>query len=254
MRISKQFKRSIVVFFWASLSVVALAQDKNIADTKFQKNQYEIDDFIRKLPPIETFIDSALTREPLVGQLKMDIKKQELELSLARKNWAKDIIGGSAGINYGKFDNLVISKDLGLDQLNTSAGEQTRYSVGLSMKIPIATLFDKSNVKRAKIDLEKLDYTKQSLIKKIRDDVYIKYNELISSYQKYMILIHDFDSYDAFIQQAEKDFYRNQKSLSEVLNLKMNRSKAQMDLLDAKNNFQKAVWEIQELCGIEIKY
>ncbi len=252
MRKSVLVRQIILVFYGLLFVAFAFAQEKK-TDGHKNDHQANFDSFFSKLPPIQTFIDSALHRDPRVGEMKADIKRQTLELSLARKNWTKDIIGGSAGINYGKFDNLVISKDLGLDQLNTSAGEQTRYSVGLSMKIPIATLFDKSDVKRAKIDLEKLDYSKESLIKKIRDDVYLKYNDLVSSYQKYMILLSDFDSYDAFIQQAEKDFYRGQKSLSEVLNLKMNRSKAQIDLLDAKNNFQKAVWEIQELCGIEIK-
>jgi outer membrane protein TolC len=168
-------------------------------------------------------------------------------------NWSKDIIAGGINVNYGLFDNLIIAKDLGVDQLNTKANQQTRYTLGLSMKLPISYLYDHFDLKLAKIQLEQTQIEKQSLIKSIREEVYNRYNDLLRTYQKYMILLEDFDTYSVLLQNAEKDFLSNRISIQEVTSVKMANSKAKLDLNDAKNEFIRARWMLEELTGVPIR-
>ena len=246
------------ILFLQTIPFLSLAQsgnnNTNSVDTTKTTIWDQSNDFIRKIPSLQILIDSAVSRDPRLNLKQLDVRQKELELAKARKAWTKDIISSSAGVNYGKFDNLVISKDLGIDQLNTRSEAQTRYSVGLSLKFPITTIFDHTEVKLAKIDLERIDYDKRELIKNIREEVYSKYNALIDAYQNYIILAGDFESYDIIAQNAEKDFYRNQMTLPEIINLKISNSKVKMELYNAKNKLQKAIWELHELTGIEIKF
>ena len=210
------------------------------------------DDFLAKLPSIEIFIDSAIVRYPLLKMNVLDEKKRELEITKAKWNWTKDIIAGNADINYG--NNLITSKDLGIVQSNTSGGAQQRYSVGFNLRIPITPFFDKTDVKMAQFNSEQSAIEKQIIIKSIREGVYNSYNKLIECYQKYKTLARDFETYSIIMQQAEKNFSQNQTNIVDVLNSRMSNSKALLELITAKNSFEKAIWDIQELTGIRIQF
>jgi outer membrane protein TolC len=222
---------------------------KDTTDIWIQANE-----FIRRIPSIETFIDSAISKNPQIKINGLNVKRKELEITKAKRNWTKDIISGSSDINYGRFDNLIIAKDLGIDNLNTTTSSQTRYSVGLSLKIPITPFLDKTDIKIAKVDLEQVKAEKQEAINVIRNEVYAKYNILIDCYIRYKILSGDFDTYNIISQQAEKDFYQNQNTITGLLNVKMSTSKAKIELLQARNNLEKAIWDIHELTGIQIQF
>ncbi len=245
-----------IVFFLFLLFYSFHSQSQNPNELKVDTTDIwnQSDDFFAKLPSVETFIDSAIARYPLLKINELNAKKRELEITKAKRNWTKDIIAGSADLNYGRFDNLIISKDLGLDQLNTSSGDQTRYSVGLSLKIPIVPLLDKTDIKMAKFNAEQGELEKEVLIKNIREEVFVKYNILIDCYQKYKILVGDFETYSILAQQEERKFSRNQTELSVLLNSKMNNSKAKMELISSKSNLEKAIWELKELTGIQIQF
>jgi outer membrane protein TolC len=246
----------LIIFFlfqlFYSLSTKGQDVNQHLSDSTNIWNQS--DKFLAHLPTLETFIDSALVRDPSLKMNELNVKKRDLEITKAKRNWTKDIISGNADVNYGRFDNLILSKDLGIDQLNTSGGAQTRYSVGLNLKIPITPFFDKTEVKMARFNSEQSAIEKQILVKSIREDVYNLYNKLIESYQKYKILAGDFETYTIIMQQSEKNFAQNQTNIVDVLNSKMSNSKAMLELITAKNNFEKAIWDIQELTGIRIQF
>jgi outer membrane protein TolC len=249
--VSKFYTIMMMLIIVASNYVAAQSQVNDLNDTTDIWEQTT--KFVRKIPSIETLIDSAISRNPQIKINGLNVKRRELEITKTKRNWTKDIISGSSDINYGRFDNLIIAKDLGIDNLNTTTSSQTRYSVGLSLKIPITPFFDKTDIKIAKVDLEQVKEEKQEVIKVIRNEVYAKYNTLINCYTTYKILSGDIDTYAILIQQAEKDFYQNQNTITNLLNLKMGISKAKIELLQARNNLEKAIWDIHELTGIQIQ-
>jgi outer membrane protein TolC len=213
----------------------------------------EVDSFLFKLPPLELLIDSAVKRAPIIKGQDLNIARDKLAISRLRMNWSKDIIVGGINVNYGLFDNLIISKDLGVDQLNTKNSQQTRYTLGLSMKLPISYFYDHFDLKMAKIQLEQAHFEKESVIRSMRELVYNRYNDLLGAYRKYMILLEDIDAYNILLQNAEKDFLSNQISVTEITAVKMANSKARLELSDAENNFVKARWFLEELTGVRIK-
>jgi outer membrane protein TolC len=220
------------------------------------RNQFQnapADSFMLRLPPLETLIDSAVARAPVMKGQQINIEKGELNIRKSRYSWAKDIITGGVNVNYGLFDNLIISKDLGLDQLNTKANQQTRYTLGLALKLPITNFFDKYDLKMARLTLEQTEIEKQVMIQNIREEVYNRYNYLIGAYQKYAILLEDFDGYQILLDNAEKNFLSNRISIEEYTAVRMSNSKAKTELNDARNEFIKARWMLEELTGIPIR-
>lgn len=243
----------MVILFLIKLNIAEAQSQNNIQ--KDTTNVWALsDDFLQKIPSLEILIDSAIARSPELKVQNWIVKRSELEITKAKRIWTQDIVVGNAGINYGRFDNLIISKDLGVDVLNTSASEQMRYSVGLTVKIPVTPFLDRTDIKIAKNDLDQMKTEKQILVKSIREDVYNLYNKLIECYQKYKILAGDFETYSIIMQQTEKNFSQNQNNIVDVLNSKMSNSKAMLELITAKNNFEKAIWDIQESTGIRIQF
>ena len=211
------------------------------------------DSFLVRLPKLETFIDSALARAPALKNHDLNVQRDRLLINRTKMNWAKDIVTGGISVSYGLFDNLIISKDLGVDQLNTKANEQTRYTLGLALKLPISTLYDRFDLKMAKITLEQTENEKTALIQTIREEVYNRYSYMVTAYQNYAMLLEDIDAYDILLNNAEKDFLSNRITVEEYTSVKMSISRARMDLNNARNDLMKALWSLEELTGIKIR-
>jgi len=215
------------------------------------KIEKETDSFLAGLPSLETLIDSAIAHAPELKMNSLDIKLKELEISGARKNWTKNIISGSANFNYG--DNLVINEASGLGQLNTNTPAAPHYSIGVSLKIPIATIFDHQDLKKANIQLERTEYENFISKNSLRMEVSTRYTNMINIYQKFKSLSADIISYEIIAQDAENDFKNSRISVQEITNLKMSFSKVKLELSDAKNNFLNSKWLLEELIGFKLK-
>lgn len=211
----------------------------------------ETDSFLAGLPSLETLIDSAIVHAPELKMNSLDIKLKELDISGARKNWTKNIVSGSANFNYG--DNLVINEASGVGQINSDADAAPHYSVGFSIKIPIATIFDHQELKKANLEMEKTEY--ESIISQnaLRIEVNNRYSNMVNAYQKYKSLSADIDSYEIIAQNADKDFLNSRITVQEITNFKMAYSKAKLELSDAKSNFLNSKWLLEEIIGFKLK-
>jgi outer membrane protein TolC len=210
----------------------------------------ETDSFLAGLPSLETLIDSAIAHAPELKMNSLDIKLKELEISGARKNWTKNIVSGSANFNYG--DNLVINEASGVGQINSNADAAPHYSVGFSIKIPIATMFDRQELKKANLEMKKTEF--ESIISQnaLRIEVNNRYSNMINAYQKYKSLSADIESYEIIAQNAEKDFLNSRITVQEITNFKMAFSKAKLELSDSKSNFLNSKWLLEEIIGFRL--
>jgi outer membrane protein len=232
-------------------TVGVFAQSNVIPDKSDNSQKNENDSFLSKLPSLESLIDSALFHAPMLKMQSLDLRIKDMEINNARKNWSKNIISGNASYNYG--DNLILSENLGLGQLSTNSKADSHYSVGFSLKIPITTLFDHQDLRKAEIELQKTEMQRLILVKSIREEVNTKYLNLTNAYQKYKILLDDFESHEINLQNAEKDFLNSRISVQEVTTIKMANSKAKLELTDAKSALSSAIWLLEELVGFQLK-
>lgn len=215
-------------------------------------HELAVDSFILKLPGLESLIDSAIAHAPILKISGIDLRMKELAISNARKSWSKNIISGSASYNYG--DNLIISENLGIGQLSTDSKASSHYSVGFSMKIPLTSFFDHQDLRKAKMEMEKSESERLLLVKSIREDVNTRYLNLTNAYQKYKILLSDFESYEINLQNAERDFLNSRISVQELTSSKTAYSKAKLELAEAKTGFTNAIWLLEELVGFRLNF
>jgi outer membrane protein TolC len=237
------------------LSIQSQAQS-NLTDSIHSDLQsaFAEDSFLLRIPSIETLIDSAIAHAPIIKVQDLSLLKNQLDMKHSRNEWTKDIINAGGILTYGQFYDINNSNStISPVQQTTSNSAQTRYSLGLTLKIPIISFFDRYNYNVAKIEHELTKNNKQLLIKEIREEVYNRYNGLMSSYQDYKILFENFDDQNIIMENAEKDFMSNEISVTEISSLRISYAKAKIDLSKARYEFLKALWLLEEITGFRIR-
>ena len=125
--------------------------------------------------------------------------------------------------------------------------------MGVTLKIPVISFFNHYDYKMAKIEMEQTQTNRQLLIKGIREEVYSRYNLLVSSYENYNILNENFIDQEIIMENAEKDFLSNEVSVTEMSTLRISFAKAKIDLSKARYEFQRALWMLEEITGFRIR-
>jgi len=216
-------------------------------------SQNETDDFLSMLPPLETLIDSALAHAPELKGQEVAIRMSRLDMRHAKNKWTTDIINAGGVVNYGKLNDLYLSNNSPNSSVAATSSSQTRYSVGVSVKIPITTFFDKYDYKSASLELEQTQSKMQGMIREIREKVMDRYNNLLANYHAYMILFETFDDQEVLMQTAENDFLTNQISIAELSGVRISFANAKIDINRAKFEFQRSLWMLEETVGFRIR-
>ena len=214
---------------------------------------FEGDGFLEKLPPLETLIDSAIACAPDIKSQDISVRMSKLEIKHARNSWTNDLVNAGGVLNYGRLNDLYLSDNSTTGQMAATTSSQTRYSVGVSVRIPVSSFFNRHDYKAAKIELEQTENKKQILVNAIREEVFSRYNSLLTNYQAYKILFENFDDQEIILQNAEKDFLTNQVSMAELSNVRISYAKAKVDMSNARYEFQKSLWLLEEMVGFKIR-
>jgi len=210
---------------------------------------FQADDFLRNLPPLETLIDSALAHAPAIKGQDLNIERSKLAVRRTRNAWTTDIVNAGGGLSYGQLNDLYMS-DGGQSTVSNSA--QTRYSVGMSVKIPVSAFLNRTESKTAKVELKLAENQKQQTINDIREEVYSRYNSLLANYDGYKILFENFEDQEVILQHAEKDFLNNQITVADLSNTRVSYSRARIDLSKARYEFERSRWVLEDLVGFRI--
>ena len=209
--------------------------------------------FLMQIPPLQVLIDSAIARAPGIRAQDITIRRSRVEMKHAKNNWTSDIINAGGILNYGKLNDMYLSSNSGTSgQVAATTSSQTRYSVGVSVKIPISSLIDRTDYKAAQIQVELTENQRRIIIEEIRERVYTRYNAMLAAYQAYRILYSDFGDQEMIVQHAERDFVGNLISLADLSNVRISFSKAKIDLEMARLEFKRSLWMLEELTGIRI--
>lgn len=238
----------IVPFFILIFSVsIAWAQDyHDVLEKSLNNNKIE-----NQLPPLQQLLDSAETHSPLLKMYDSDVIIQELKIKSEKKDWMKSL-GFQAGARYGLFDNLILKEDLGVEDLKTSTTEQTRYNLGLYLKIPLSSILDKNNQKIAEEEVNRIKYQKANSALELRKLIIVQYNNVVKAYKSMVIRINDLETYRIQMIRAEKDYQNGQINVAEYARLKDFYLNSKLDLENNKVEFVTALQLLQETAGINI--
>ncbi len=235
-----------IVLFFAPL----LSKSQNFDEELFlrlSENNIEA-----QLPPLQSLLDSAEKHSPLLKILDADIIIQQLKIKSEKREWMRSL-GFEAGARYGLFDNLILKEDLGADDLATSTTEQTRYNLGLFLKIPLASIADKSNIQLAREEKNRLKFERENSIRELRKLIIIQYNNLLSSHKKMIINSQQVELFRVQIMRAEKEYENGVISAADYARLSQMFSSAKIAEEESKAEFITAFQLLRESVGITIK-
>lgn len=217
--------------------------DKNLTDN----------DITNQLPTLQQLQDSAVKHSPLLKIIDSDMVIQQLKIKSEKREWMRSL-GFEAGAKYGMFDNLILTEDLGYQDLATSTTEQTRYNLGVYLRIPISSIIDNSNIKLATEEKNRLRYEKANSIKELRQLIIIQYNNIVKAHKGVVIRTAHVESYQVQMLRAEKDYENGVINIAEYARLQDVTLRAQLALEESKVELLTALQLLQETVGIKLSF
>lgn len=208
-------------------------------------------DISMRLPSIAILQAAALEKSPLLKIHDAEIVITQLKVKSIKREWMQSL-GFEAGAKYGMFDNLIVTGDLGLDQIATNTTEQTRYNVGVFLKIPLSSIVDRSAVQQAQAELSKVTYQRESTILELRQLIIVQYNNVVKAYRNMVVQNNAVEIYRVQMFRAEKDFANGQITVADYARLHDMLSRAVLNLENIKVEYITAFQLLQETVGENI--
>ncbi|MCG6186913.1 TolC family protein [Maribellus maritimus] len=236
------------------LGVAIVLFAKNIySQSSIQITKDPIDkvDIIERLPSLAELQEIAVENSPISKLLDADIKIGNSKINEEKRLWMKSL-GIEGNARYGIFDNLYLTEDYSTIESTLATTKETRFYIGGYIKIPISDIIDRSNVKTAIAEKEKLQYQKEAKIIELRQLIIVQYNEVIKSYRKIQINTNAVETYRLQMIRAEIDFNNGKINVAEYARLDNMLSKTLIELEDAKLDFATALQVLEETVGIKI--
>ncbi|PIQ49675.1 MAG: hypothetical protein COW03_03845 [Cytophagales bacterium CG12_big_fil_rev_8_21_14_0_65_40_12] len=133
---------------------------------------------IDKIRPLDTLIQMAINRAPLIKRLGAGQLQREQEITMTKKDWMQHV-ALTAGYNYGTgiiADQLTTSTD---NQATFITRQNATYGVGISLRLPISAISERKNkIKINQLAIEEMEYQKEDLKTMISEEVISRYNQL----------------------------------------------------------------------------
>jgi outer membrane protein TolC len=199
------------------------------------------------LLPLGAMQQMAIENSPLLKYHNSQVLISELRIQAEKRDWMNSL-DFEASARYGLFDNLIISEDLNTDA-SASTTEQTRYSVGLSLKIPLSKIIDRTNLKQAKAEFDKYRFQQQSNERELRQLVVVQYNNVLKTYKSVEVRNKAFGVLKVHLNNVEKDYINGKIDIAEfsrVHDIKMN---AELELERAKIELISSIQVLNEIVG-----
>lgn len=245
------YRLLFLVFFMLN---IAYCQDDEDIEYFIDKSLQDID-FSKRIPSIDSLKAIARENSPLLKYHDSDIEYFKENVGLARTKWL-DYIYGDATYNYGMYDYLNSEQLAGLptstqDYINTQA---SRYTVGISMKIPLSAFFNRNkNIRRETALLERAEQEKESTIREIERKLILDYNELLKAHKLLFIDGTILDTYKVQSMRAETDYKNGIISVSEYTRLQQQMNAAFKEFEKQKSEFLLAFMYLENTIGAKLE-
>ncbi len=244
------FKQLFFVFTFLFFSGIAKAQLQEDVITKSLREN----DFSKELPTLDSLMFFAEQNSPLLRFYDADIIINKLKVVSEKRDWMEHL-AFETDARYGLFDNLILKEDLGTQDLAASTTEQTRYSVGVSLRIPLSKIADRKNrINIAKSETQKAVYQHEAAIKELRQLVIVQYNNVLKSHRLMIVNNANVTSFKVQVLRAEKDFLNGKINIAELARLREMLARGIENFESNKSAFQLAYLVLQETVGINLKH
>ncbi|MFI2743094.1 TolC family protein [Zhouia sp. PK063] len=242
---------SIIAFLILGLAThVSFAQDPEY----FIEKSLQENDFSKKIPSLDSLKAIARENSPLIKYDEADMAYAQANIKLARTKWL-DFIYGDATYNYGMFDYLSSEQLQGISAINQSLinTEASRYTVGVSMKIPISAIFNrKKNIKAEEALYTRAKNKKEATIREIERVLILNYTDLLKAHRLLFISGTIVETYKVQSKRAETDYKNGLISISEYTRLQQQMNEAYKELERQKSEFLLAFMYLENTIGTKL--
>ena len=238
----------ISLILFSGITLFSVAQTDNMNDIGLAS---EI--FRKKIPSMGALIDSTCKNSPILLSQQANVDINELRLKISKTAWIKNI-NIESSFQYGMFGNILLNPDAEDPLANSvlSTNKQTRYSTGVSLKLPISEIISRKH--EIRIGQEMVDQTrfeKEKLSEELRKLVIIQYNDLILKHKILLISNNNLQSQNLQLNMTEKEFTNNKVDIMELARIREMQSKSEIEFETAKTAFNTSYQLLQEITGVK---
>lgn len=230
------------------ISMFSVAQTTEVTDIGTANEQFR-----KKIPSLEALIDSTCKNSPILKSQQSNIDINELRLKISKNEWIKNI-NIESSFQYGMFGNILLNPDAEDPLANSvlSTNKQTRYSTGLSIKLPISEIVSRRHeIRIGEETVEQTKLEKEKLTEELRKLVIIQYNDLILKHKILLISNNNLQSQNLQLTMTEKEFTNNKVNIGEVARIREMQSKSEIEFETAKSAFNTSFQLLQEITGVK---
>ncbi len=236
MNLKKQFNILFIL-----ISVITFSQPDINSD---------INDSLLNVPTISKAIEMAMEYSPLLKSADIETTIKEFELKATRKEWM-DNLGIESFYKYGSIDNVNIQNNGDVDNLTTAQTTDSRYSLGVYIKMPFFAFITQRN--RTKIALQEIEKSKlqQDFIKnEIRAAIIRQYGDY--EYNKKLITVKNkaYLSTQIQVEKANFDYENGNLTIYDLTKVMEASTKAETEYLKAQIDFKIAYLLLLEIIGV----
>ncbi len=222
----------------------------------FVNKGLEANDISKSLPVLDSLIFKAKENSPRLKFFDADFDYWDGTVDLEKKAWLNNV-NIEAAYGYGIFDNLSNEQLAGGPSANLAliSTEQSRYTVGASIKLPLAAVFNRGRkIKNAEAEAQKSRYQKDYAIWELEQLIVRQYNDLIKAHRLLFISNSVVETYKVQSIRAEKDFANAIINVSEYTRLQQMLNQSISSFESQRSEFLIALKSLEGTVGIEIQF
>ena len=235
----------LLVFQWVKSQEVEYFIDKSLEDI----------DFSKRIPSLDSLKEMAWKHSPLLKYHDADIEYFKVNESLERRKWL-DYIYADANYNYGMFNYLNNEQLAGLPAANQNLinTEASRYTVGMTIKLPISAIFNRKKSVQAETALyERAKFNKEVTRQEMERALILTYNELLKAHKILFISGTMLDTYKVQSMRAETDYKNGIISVSEYTRLQQQMNQSFKEFETQKSEFLLAYMYLENTIGAKLE-
>lgn len=209
---------------------------------------------LQRLRPLDSLIEEALDKAPLIQRLAKGQEQKEQEIMLSRKAWLQHL-ALTGGYNYGNgvvTDNLTTSSD---NQAVFRTSNFSTFSVGVSLRLPFSELTNQKNrVKISQLAIEEMEFQKEDLRNVITEEVITRFNNLERILKVIKLQALKVEANEVAVQVTESHFKQGTADIDEYRMAMDILSTAKIELEKSKSDAWFYKRTLEEIVGSPIFY
>lgn len=243
--------RLIFAFCTFALTFMSRAQE---LEGNYLVQELKKNDILTMLPPIDSLVAMAYELSPELAYGQADQLYWKSRLRLSQTRWL-DYFYVEGLYNYGVFDNLTSQMLTGAPQTGQTllSTEQSRYSFGASVKIPISAILNRSNdIRAARAEYKRSLEGEKVGMAKVREEVIKRYGEVVKAQRLLFVLSDMVDTYKVQSVRAKEEYLNGIIPVAEYTRLTQMYNESVLALESQKSDFSLALLLLEEITGFKL--